>query len=70
MKTVVVDYGCGNPASIVNMLKKIGHSAVISHRPEDILTAGKLIFPGVGSSTTVPRDCANSALLTRLSSGC
>jgi glutamine amidotransferase len=47
--TVVVDYGCGNPASIANMLKKIGHGAIVSDRPEDILAADRLIFPGVGS---------------------
>lgn len=49
VNTVVVDYGCGNPASIVNMLKKIGQRAVISERPEDVLKADKLILPGVGS---------------------
>jgi glutamine amidotransferase len=47
--TVVVDYGCGNPASIVNMLRKIGHRATISERPKEILAADRLIFPGVGS---------------------
>lgn len=48
-RIVIVDYGCGNPASIANMLKKIGFRAEVSERPEDIEQADKLIFPGVGS---------------------
>jgi glutamine amidotransferase len=48
-RTVIVDYGCGNPASIGNMLKKIGFRAVISSKPEDIRSADRLVFPGVGS---------------------
>lgn len=46
---VIVDYGCGNPASVQNMLKKVGAPSVISSSPEDILKAGRIIFPGVGS---------------------
>lgn len=45
---VIVDYGAGNVASIRNMLRKAGHDALISSRPEDVLTAAKLILPGVG----------------------
>lgn len=47
--TVIVDYGCGNPASIRNMLKKLGHASRISSSPADILAAERIIFPGVGS---------------------
>jgi imidazole glycerol-phosphate synthase subunit HisH len=46
---VVVDYGMGNLGSIVNMVRKIGHSATISADPEVIGRAEKLILPGVGS---------------------
>lgn len=45
---VIVDYGAGNVASIRNMLRKSGHDATISSRPEDVLSAAKLILPGVG----------------------
>jgi glutamine amidotransferase len=47
--TVIVDYGCGNPASIRNMLKKLGHASYISSDPNDVLSAERIIFPGVGS---------------------
>jgi len=46
---VIVNYGLGNSGSILNMLRKIGcHDAVISSDPSDLLTASKLILPGVG----------------------
>jgi glutamine amidotransferase len=44
----IIDYGVGNLASIQNMFKKGGVSAVISGRKEDILNASKLILPGMG----------------------
>lgn len=46
---VIVDYGMGNLGSIVNMFKKIGVKAIISGDPEVIVTAPKLLLPGVGS---------------------
>ena len=46
---VIIDYHCGNPASIRNMLKKIGYPAQISNDAEVIKEAEKLILPGVGS---------------------
>ena len=46
---IIVDYGMGNLGSILNMLKKIGASAKISGETTDILTAEKLILPGVGA---------------------
>ena len=45
----VIDYGIGNIASIVNMLKKIGVSARLVNTVEDIEASSKLILPGVGS---------------------
>lgn len=46
---VIVNYDMGNLGSIKNMLKKIGHSAIISSDPSIIRSAEKLILPGVGS---------------------
>jgi len=45
----IIDYGLGNPASIKNMLKKIGVNALITSRAEEIKIATKLILPGVGN---------------------
>lgn len=46
---VIVDYNLGNVGSIFNMIKKIGHPVMISSEAEDILSASKIILPGVGS---------------------
>lgn len=45
----IVDYGMGNLGSIQNMIKKLGHNAIISTDPSDIAQADKVILPGVGS---------------------
>jgi glutamine amidotransferase len=46
---IVIDYDMGNVGSVLNMLKKAGAEARLSHGPEDLLEADKLILPGVGS---------------------
>ena len=59
----IVDYGVGNLASIQNMLKKVGSEALISSREEDILSAQKLILPGVGAFDTCVEKLQASGLL-------
>ena len=46
---VVVNSGTANVGSIVNMLKKVGASGIISEDPQVIRQAERLILPGVGS---------------------
>lgn len=48
-KVAIADYGCGNLFSIQRALQKIGSPFLITKNPEEILTADKLILPGVGS---------------------
>jgi glutamine amidotransferase len=48
----IIDYGMGNVGSILNMLKRIGAAAQISSKVEDIVSADKLVLPGVGSFDT------------------
>jgi len=45
----VIDYGVGNVASIVNMLKKTGAPALPATTAEQVQNAEKLILPGIGS---------------------
>ena len=45
----VIDYGCGNMGSIVNMLRRTGHTAGVIDSPEQVATAERLILPGVGA---------------------
>ncbi|MCH8741623.1 imidazole glycerol phosphate synthase subunit HisH [Patescibacteria group bacterium] len=60
---VIIDYKMGNTGSILNMLKKIGETAVISSDIKDINNADKLILPGVGSFDTGMNNINNSGLL-------
>lgn len=46
---IILDYGMGNTASILNMLHRLGGEAVISSDRQQILEANALILPGVGA---------------------
>lgn len=46
---VIIDYGMGNPESILNMFKRIGIDSTISGDATIIRAADKLILPGVGA---------------------
>lgn len=49
MVVTLLDYGAGNVRSVRNALRELGHTVKNVQTPEDIITAEKLIFPGVGS---------------------
>lgn len=49
MKTIIIDYGMGNISSIQNMLRFLGYSSSLSYDAHEILSADRLIFPGVGN---------------------
>lgn len=49
MVVTLLDYGAGNVRSVRNALVKLGHTVEHVKTPDDIVTAEKLIFPGVGS---------------------
>jgi imidazole glycerol-phosphate synthase subunit HisH len=46
---VILDYGMGNPASILNMLRKAGSDAIITAELDAIKSALVIIMPGVGA---------------------
>ena len=46
---VIVDYRSGNPASVLNMVRKAGGDASIAGSKELVRSASKLIVPGVGA---------------------
>ncbi len=49
MTIALLDYGAGNVRSIRNAVQKLGFSFTEISSAEDILTADKVLFPGVGS---------------------
>jgi imidazole glycerol-phosphate synthase subunit HisH len=51
MKIGILSYGAGNVASVQNALERLGVNSFISDKPEELMQADKLIFPGVGHAS-------------------
>ena len=47
--TAIVDYGVGNLSSLVGSLRHIGEEAVVTADPAVLLSADRIILPGVGA---------------------
>lgn len=45
----LLDYGAGNVRSVINAVEKMGDTVTVATNGEAVLSAEKLIFPGVGS---------------------
>jgi len=52
MKTVIIQYNAGNIQSVVYALERLGASALVTDDANEILSADKVIFPGVGEAST------------------
>ena len=45
----IIDYGAGNLHSVKNALDFLGTESIITNNPKEILSADKVILPGVGA---------------------
>ena len=45
----LLDYGAGNVRSVINALESLGETVITVKSGDDILSAEKLVFPGVGA---------------------
>lgn len=52
MKVVVIKYNAGNVRSVLFALERIGINAVVTDNFDEIRTADKVIFPGVGEASS------------------
>ena len=52
MEVVIINYGAGNIKSLEFAFKRLGVQASLSNEPEVILSADKVIFPGVGEASS------------------
>lgn len=66
MLVTLLDYGAGNVRSVRNGIRKLGHSVKDVASPEDIISAEKLIFPGVGSFGLVMQRLQESGYIEPL----
>lgn len=55
MKLVIVKYNAGNIQSVLYALERIGMEAIVTDDHQQIQTADKVIFPGVGEASTAMR---------------
>ena len=58
----IVDYGMGNLGSVKNMLKKVGFDSEVTNDPQEILSADKIILPGVGAYDAAMQKINESSL--------
>lgn len=64
MKIVIINYGAGNIQSIMFAIERLGYKAVLSNNPDEIKTADKVIFPGVGEASYAMKMLQESGLDT------
>lgn len=62
MKIVIINYGAGNIQSIMFAIERLGFKAVLSNNPEEIQSADKVIFPGVGEASSAMKKLIESGL--------
>ena len=52
MKVVIIKYNAGNIRSVLFALERIGINAIVTDDHEEIRSADRVIFPGVGEAST------------------
>jgi glutamine amidotransferase len=52
MKVVIVKYNAGNIRSVFFALERLGLHAIVTDRPDEIRSADRVIFPGVGEASS------------------
>lgn len=67
MRVAIVDYGMGNVGSLSNMLRRLGHTPIVTGRDDHILAADRLILPGVGAFDRGMSSLAERGLIDALS---
>lgn len=55
MKIAIIKYNAGNNFSVECALRRLGYDAIVTDDPNEIETADKVIFPGVGEARSAMR---------------
>ncbi len=66
MNLAIIKYNAGNIQSVINALQRLGVSGEVTDDPERILSADKVIFPGVGEASTAMQSLRETGLHTVL----
>ncbi len=62
MKIVIINYGAGNIKSIQFAIKRLGYEAEFTNDINEIRSADKVIFPGVGEASSAMKKLVESGL--------
>ncbi|MCB9426421.1 MAG: imidazole glycerol phosphate synthase subunit HisH [Flavobacteriales bacterium] len=62
MRIVIINYGAGNIRSIQFAINRLGYEAVLTHDVEEIKSADKVIFPGVGEASSAMKMLKETGL--------
>lgn len=68
MTLVIVDTGCANLASVQFAFERLGVDAVITDEAEAIMSAERVVLPGVGSAPFAMKSIYNKGLVSVLQS--
>ena len=63
---VIIDYGAGNTASVINVLEELKADFVLSNDKKIIQSADKIILPGVGEASSAMRKLNELNLVDEL----
>lgn len=64
MKVVIIKYNAGNIQSVDFALQRIGAEAIVTDNIEEIKSADKVIFPGVGEASSAMQYLNEAGLTT------
>ena len=56
MKLVIINYGAGNTQSVKYAFQRLGVSPILSNNADEILSADKVMFPGVGHAQSAMNE--------------
>jgi len=59
----IIDYGMGNLRSVQKGFERVGREAVVTSDAKTILSAGKVVLPGVGAFTDCMRNLEQNGLI-------
>ena len=62
MNLAIIKYNAGNIQSVLYALERLGVQAVVTDNAEEILSADKVIFPGVGEASSAMQSLRESRL--------
>jgi len=64
VKVAIVKYNAGNTGSVANALRRLGVEPFITDDADELASADKVIFPGVGEASSAMRNLHGSGLDT------